>query len=60
MENQKNEIHEKIKLLEYMKWLYENKKKETMKKYRVLREKIIHTDNQIEKLKQELCKNKHL
>ncbi|MBT0554284.1 hypothetical protein [Riemerella anatipestifer] len=49
-------IHEKIEELRYMKQLYEEHKKKVLEKYKELRKKIIDNDNQIQKLKQELCK----
>ncbi|WP_221410645.1 hypothetical protein [Riemerella anatipestifer] len=52
-----NAIHEKIKDLEYTIEIYKERKKETVDKYKWLRKQIISYDNQIEKLKQELCKN---
>ncbi|MRM83389.1 hypothetical protein [Riemerella anatipestifer] len=57
---EKEAIREKLEELQYMKQLYGEHKKKVLERYKELREKIIHTDNQIEKLKQELCKNKHL
>ncbi|MHA3046528.1 hypothetical protein JSO59_004065 [Riemerella anatipestifer] len=50
----KEAIREKLEELRYMKQLYEEHKKKILERYKELREKIIHTDNQIEKLKQQL------
>ncbi|MDR7818669.1 hypothetical protein RIU47_08635 [Riemerella anatipestifer] len=43
-----------------MKQLYEGHKKKVLEKYKELRKKIIDNDNQMQQLKQQLCKNKHL
>ncbi|AEB71651.1 hypothetical protein [Riemerella phage RAP44] len=56
----KEAIREKLEELRYMKQLYEGHKKKVLEKYKELRKKIIDNDNQIQQLKQQLCKNKHL